>query len=52
MFGGIAGLGIIIGLILIQRRKSEKLLFNVLPSKIAKRLKAKEHPIADHFDNA
>jgi len=52
MFGGIAGLGIIIGLILIQRRKSEKLLLNVLPSKIAKRLKAKEHPIADHFDNA
>jgi len=52
MFGGIAGLGIIIGLILIQRRKSEKLLLNVLPAKIAKRLKAKEHPIADHFDNA
>jgi len=52
MFGGIAGLGIIIGLILIQRRKSEKLLLNVLPAKIAKRLKAKEHPIADLFDNA
>jgi len=52
MFGGIAGLGAIIGLILIQRRKSEKLLLNVLPAKIAKRLKAKEHPIADHFDNA
>jgi len=52
MFGGIAGLGIIIGLILIQRRKSEKLLLNVLPAKIAKRLKAKEHPIADHFDDA
>jgi class 3 adenylate cyclase len=52
MFGGIAGLGIIIGLILIQRRKSEKLLLNVLPVKIAKRLKAKEHPIADHFDGA
>lgn len=52
MFGGIAGLGIIIGLILIQRRKSEKLLLNVLPAKIAKRLKAKEHPIADHFDGA
>jgi class 3 adenylate cyclase/Tfp pilus assembly protein PilF len=52
MFGGIAGLGIIIGLILIQRRKSEKLLLNVLPEKIAKRLKAKEHPIADHFDGA
>jgi class 3 adenylate cyclase/tetratricopeptide (TPR) repeat protein len=52
MFGGIVGLGIIIGLILIQRRKSEKLLLNVLPEKIAKRLKAKEHPIADHFDNA
>ncbi len=52
MFGGIGGLGIIIGLILIQRRKSEKLLLNVLPAKIAKRLKAKEHPIADSFDGA
>jgi len=52
MFGGITGLGIIIGLILIQRRKSEKLILNVLPSKIAKRLKAEEHPIADHFDGA
>lgn len=52
MFGGIAGLGIIIGLILIQRRKSEKLLLNILPSTIAKRLKKKEMNIADDFESA
>ncbi len=33
-------------------KHSEKLLLNVLPANIAKRLKAKEHPIADHFDEA
>lgn len=35
-----------------QRQTSEKLLLNILPKKIAKRLKAREHPIADHFEHA
>lgn len=52
MLVGIVSLGLVIALVLVQRRRSEKLLLNVLPAKIAKRLKKKEHPIADHFDNA
>jgi class 3 adenylate cyclase/tetratricopeptide (TPR) repeat protein len=36
----------------IARRKSEKLLLNVLPKTIAKRLKSKENPIADKFESA
>ena len=43
---------LILALVINSRRKSNKLLLNVLPAKIAKRLKAKEHPIADHFDGA
>ena len=35
-----------------ERRKSEKLLLNILPAKIARRLKQKEKYIADHFDDA
>ncbi len=35
-----------------QRRKSELLLYNVLPVSIAKRLKKKEHPISDNFTQA
>jgi len=50
--GALLSVLIILSVIIIQRRKSEKLLLNVLPAKIAKRLKAKEHPIADHFDGA
>ncbi len=36
----------------VERQKSESLLLNVLPSTIARRLKAGEHPLADHFDEA
>ncbi len=34
-----------------ERKKSEALLLNILPEKIAERLKKKEHPIADYFNN-
>jgi class 3 adenylate cyclase len=50
--GALLSVLLILTVIIHQRRKSEKLLLNVLPVKIAKRLKAKEHPIADHFDGA
>ena len=33
-------------------KRSDKLLYNVLPVSIAKRLKKKEHPISDHFIQA
>ncbi len=39
-------------LIARQRQITEKLLLNILPEKIAERLKRKEHPIADHFREA
>jgi class 3 adenylate cyclase len=35
-----------------ERKRSENLLLNILPEKIAERLKNKEHPIADYFDHA
>ncbi len=35
-----------------ERDRSEKLLLNILPRPIAERLKQKEHPIADAFDEA
>jgi len=35
-----------------ERRKSEKLLLNILPKAIAKRLKSREKSIADSFDSA
>jgi class 3 adenylate cyclase len=38
--------------VFLERRKSEKLLLNILPLKIAKRLKKKENTIADSFDSA
>jgi class 3 adenylate cyclase len=53
-------LAIILGILLFivalfiivnQRRKSEKLLLNILPPRIAKRLKKNEKNIADQFDN-
>jgi len=50
--GGFIGLIIIILLIHLSRRKSERLLRNMLPAKIARRLKKKEKPIADMFDDA
>jgi class 3 adenylate cyclase len=35
-----------------EREKSERLLLNVLPASIARRLKAGERPLADRFDEA
>jgi len=35
-----------------EHQRSERLLLNVLPLPIAERLKGKEHPIADAFDDA
>lgn len=54
MSAGGALLSVILILLIIvnQRRKSEKLLLNILPSLIAKRLKAKEENIADDFESA
>jgi class 3 adenylate cyclase len=49
---GLATLISIVIFVVYLRRKSEKLLLNILPAKIAKRLKKKEHPIADSFDSA
>jgi class 3 adenylate cyclase/tetratricopeptide (TPR) repeat protein len=50
--GGFLGLIIIVLLIYLSRRKSERLLRNILPAKIVRRLKKKEKPIADMFENA
>ena len=50
--GGLIGLIIIILLIYSSKRKSDRLLLNILPAKIAKRLKNREKPIADMFENA
>ncbi len=49
---GMIGLVLVIIFIGRERKKSESLLLNILPGKIAQRLKKKEHPIADHFQNA
>ena len=49
---GILSLFLIAFTIFRERKKSEDLLLNILPAKIAHRLKKKEHPIADHFDEA
>lgn len=38
--------------IVMERDRSEKLLLNILPAPIADRLKQKEHPIADAFEEA
>lgn len=50
--GGLIALGIIIGIIYNQRKKSDALLNKILPKKIAKRLKANEREIADDIENA
>lgn len=52
LFIGIGGFIIALIIILLQRRKSERLLLNVLPAKIARRLKNNEKSIADRFENA
>ena len=49
------GIGILLAVIIFiarERKRSELLLLNILPEKIADRLKKKEHPIADYFDHA
>ncbi len=51
-FVGIAALLLVILFIARERKRSELLLLNILPEKIAERLKRKEHPIADYFDHA
>jgi len=51
MIVGLAAFIVVIVIIVFQRRKSEKLLLNILPEKIAKRLKRNEKNIADRFDN-
>ena len=48
---GMLVLVLIIFFVIRERKKSEKLLLNILPQKIADRLKQKEHPIADHFES-
>jgi class 3 adenylate cyclase len=50
--GGLTGLVIILFVIYRSRRKSERVLLNMLPEKIAIRLKNKEKPIADLFSDA
>ncbi|MDQ1265981.1 MAG: hypothetical protein QG635_1133, partial [Bacteroidota bacterium] len=49
---GLISLIIFLIIVIRQRGKSEKLLRNILPDKIAKRLKKKEKYIADRFDDA
>jgi class 3 adenylate cyclase len=49
---GLSMLLLVVFFVARERKRSEKLLLNILPSKIAKRLKKKEHPIADYFDAA
>lgn len=46
---GLALLGVVTFFIARERKKSERLLLNILPHKIAVRLKSREHPIADSF---
>jgi len=48
---GFGGAAIMLLLVFFERRKSEKLLLNILPAKIAKRLKNNEKRIADRFEN-
>ncbi len=50
LFAGMAAIIILLVVIFLQRRKSEKLLLNIMPEKIAKRLKRNEKNIADRFE--
>ena len=52
LYLGLACLAVISIIIFNQRKKSEKLLLNILPAKIARRLKRKEKYIADRFEEA
>lgn len=50
LFVGMAAIVILLIIIFMQRRKSEKLLLNIMPEKIATRLKRNEKNIADRFE--
>lgn len=50
--GGAFGIAFIAIIVFRQRQRSEKLLLNILPMKIAKRLKKKERLIADDIECA
>jgi len=50
--GTVLSVIIIVLLVHYQRKIADKLLYNVLPVSIAKRLKKKEHPISDNFVQA
>ena len=52
VIGGAIAVGFIAIIIFRQRQRSEKLLLNILPLKIAKRLKKKERLIADDIECA
>lgn len=52
VLGGAIGIAFIAIIIFRQRQRSEKLLLNILPVKIAKRLKQKERLIADDIECA
>lgn len=52
LIGGAFAVSIVAFVIFRQRRKSEQLLLNILPMKIAKRLKKKERLIADDIECA
>lgn len=52
LIAGLVALILVAFLVLKQRAVSEKLLLNILPAQIAKRLKKKESPIADQFEHA
>lgn len=49
---GILFLLVLIIFIAKERKRTEKILLNILPASIAKRLKRKEYPIADQFTAA
>lgn len=40
---------LVVNIVRKERKRSEALLLNILPKKIAERLKLKEHPVADSF---
>lgn len=52
MAAGILTLLIVLFFIMRERKKSERLLLNILPANIAQRLKKHEYPIADQFESA
>ncbi|MFN3194521.1 MAG: adenylate/guanylate cyclase domain-containing protein [Chlorobiota bacterium] len=52
LYGGLALLAVVLFIIFRQRKKSEKLLLNILPVKIAKQLKKRKGNIADDIENA